>query len=38
VKPEIYLKSLETVMGSKKKAVVEINRKAFSAGYDFLKA
>jgi 2-oxoglutarate ferredoxin oxidoreductase subunit gamma len=38
VKPEIYLKSLETVMGSKKKAVVEINRKAFSGGYDFLKA
>jgi 2-oxoglutarate ferredoxin oxidoreductase subunit gamma len=38
VKPETYLKSLETVMGSKKKAVVEINRKAFAAGYEYLKA
>jgi 2-oxoglutarate ferredoxin oxidoreductase subunit gamma len=36
VKPEVYLKSMETVMGSKKKAVIEVNRKAFAAGYDFL--
>ncbi|MEN6376249.1 MAG: 2-oxoacid:acceptor oxidoreductase family protein [Smithella sp.] len=34
---DIYLKSLETVMGSRKKAAVEINRKAFAAGYDFVK-
>jgi 2-oxoglutarate ferredoxin oxidoreductase subunit gamma len=34
---EIYLKSLESIMGSKKKAIVEINRKAFSAGFDFVK-
>ena len=34
---DIYLKSLETVMGSRKKAAAEINRKAFAAGYDFVK-
>lgn len=34
---DIYLKSLETVMGSRKKAAVEINRRAFAAGYDFVK-
>lgn len=33
---ELYLKSLETYMGSKKKALVETNRKAFKAGYEFL--
>jgi 2-oxoglutarate ferredoxin oxidoreductase subunit gamma len=33
--PEQYLKSLETYMGSKKKALVETNRKAFKAGYEF---
>ncbi|MEQ8160846.1 MAG: 2-oxoacid:acceptor oxidoreductase family protein, partial [Smithellaceae bacterium] len=34
---DVYLKSLETVMGSRKKAAAEINRKAFAAGYDFVK-
>jgi len=34
---DIYLKSLETIMGSKKKALAEINRKAFAAGFDFVK-
>jgi 2-oxoglutarate ferredoxin oxidoreductase subunit gamma len=37
VPAEIYLKSLETIMGSKKKSAAEINRKAFSAGFDFIK-
>jgi 2-oxoglutarate ferredoxin oxidoreductase subunit gamma len=37
VPADIYLKSLETIMGSKKKAAAEVNRKAFSAGYDFVK-
>jgi 2-oxoglutarate ferredoxin oxidoreductase subunit gamma len=34
---DIYLKSLETIMGSKKKSAAEVNRKAFSAGFDFVK-
>jgi 2-oxoglutarate ferredoxin oxidoreductase subunit gamma len=34
---DIYLKSLETIMGSRKKALAEINRKAFAAGFDYLK-
>jgi len=37
VPADIYLNSLEMVMGSKKKAVIEINRKAFAAGYEYLK-
>lgn len=37
VPPDIYLHSMEEVMGSKKKAIVEINRRAFAAGYDYLK-
>jgi 2-oxoglutarate ferredoxin oxidoreductase subunit gamma len=37
VPAEIYLKSLETIMGSKKKSSTEINRKAFTAGFDFIK-
>jgi 2-oxoglutarate ferredoxin oxidoreductase subunit gamma len=37
VPPDIYLKSLETIMGSKKKSLAEINRKAFAAGFDFIK-
>ena len=37
VSPEIYLKSLENIMGSRKKALAEINRKAFAAGFDYLK-
>jgi 2-oxoglutarate ferredoxin oxidoreductase subunit gamma len=36
VPPDIYLNSLGEVMGSKKKSIIEINRKAFSAGYDYL--
>ena len=36
VPPDIYLSSLEEVMGSKKKSIIEINRKAFSAGFKFL--
>jgi 2-oxoglutarate ferredoxin oxidoreductase subunit gamma len=37
VKPEVYLKSLITIMGGKKQSLVEANRKAFAAGYDLLK-
>jgi Pyruvate:ferredoxin oxidoreductase and related 2-oxoacid:ferredoxin oxidoreductases, gamma subunit len=37
VTPDIYLKSLGTIMGSKKKSVAEVNRRAFAAGYDFVK-
>jgi len=37
VSADIYLKSLETIMGSKKKSAAEINRKAFAAGFDFIK-
>ncbi|MCK9362192.1 MAG: 2-oxoacid:acceptor oxidoreductase family protein [Syntrophales bacterium] len=36
VSPDIFLKSIETVMGSKKKEVVAMNRRAFEVGYDFL--
>lgn len=37
VSPEIFLKSLENIMGSQKKSVMEINKKAFAAGYDYIK-
>jgi 2-oxoglutarate ferredoxin oxidoreductase subunit gamma len=37
VPADVYLKSLGTIMGSKKKSVAEINQKAFAAGYDFVK-
>ena len=37
ISPDIYLKSLETIMGSRKKALAEINRKAFAAGFDYIK-
>ncbi len=37
VPADIYLKSLETIMGSRKKSAAEVNRKAFAAGYDFAK-
>jgi 2-oxoglutarate ferredoxin oxidoreductase subunit gamma len=33
VKPETYLKSVETIMGSKKKSHMESNRRAFEAGF-----
>ena len=36
VSAEMYLKNLESIMGSKKKPVVEINRKAFAAGFDYV--
>lgn len=35
--PEIYLKSLEEIMGSRKKSLAEINRQAFAAGYDYVR-
>ena len=37
VPADIYLKSLGTIMGSKKKSATEVNQKAFAAGYDFVK-
>jgi 2-oxoglutarate ferredoxin oxidoreductase subunit gamma len=37
VSAEMYLKTLESIMGSKKKAVAEVNRKAFAAGFDYVK-
>lgn len=37
VTPEIYLNSLESIMGSRKKALAELNKKAFSAGFDYVK-
>jgi 2-oxoglutarate ferredoxin oxidoreductase subunit gamma len=36
VTPDIYLKSLESIMGSKKKSVAEVNRSAFAAGFDYV--
>jgi 2-oxoglutarate ferredoxin oxidoreductase subunit gamma len=36
VSPDIYLKSLETIMGSRKKSLAEINKKAFNAGYHYV--
>jgi len=37
VSPDIYLKSLESIMGSKKKSLAEVNRKAFAVGFDHIK-
>ena len=37
VSPDIYLKSLESIMGSKKKSLAEVNRKAFAVGFDYIK-
>ncbi len=34
---EIYLKSLEPILGSRKKSAAEINHRAFSTGFDYLK-
>ena len=34
LKPESYLKSLKRIMGERKKAVIETNRKAFTAGFE----
>jgi len=36
VKPDVYLQSLKTIMGERKKSVLEVNRKAFMAGFDFM--
>jgi 2-oxoglutarate ferredoxin oxidoreductase subunit gamma len=38
VPPDIFLNSLQEVMGSKKKSLVELNNKAFAAGYEFTEA
>lgn len=37
ISSDIFLKSLETVMGNQKKSLMELNKKAFAAGYDFIK-
>ncbi len=34
VKPDTYLKSLQQILGNRKKSVMEVNKKAFAAGYD----
>ena len=36
VPPDVYLGSMAEVMGSKKKSIVETNRKAFWAGFNYL--
>ncbi len=36
VPPDIYLSSIEEVMGSKKRAIIDINRKAFKAGFEYV--
>lgn len=36
VAPEVFLRSLETILGGKKKSIMESNRKAFAAGYAYL--
>lgn len=36
VPPDIYLSSLETIMGSRRKSLAELNKKAFNAGFDYL--
>jgi 2-oxoglutarate ferredoxin oxidoreductase subunit gamma len=38
VSPETYLKSLKGIMGEKKRSVMEVNRKAFTAGYEMIKS
>lgn len=37
VTADIYLKTLETILGSKNKSVAELNRQAFASGLDYLK-
>jgi 2-oxoglutarate ferredoxin oxidoreductase subunit gamma len=37
VPPKIFLSSMEEVMGSKKKSILELNHRAFEAGYAYLK-
>jgi 2-oxoglutarate ferredoxin oxidoreductase subunit gamma len=36
VTAESYLKSLKSILGTKKKAAMEINRKAFEAGFNYI--
>jgi 2-oxoglutarate ferredoxin oxidoreductase subunit gamma len=36
VTPDIYLNNLETILGSKKKSVADLNRQAFTTGYNYL--
>jgi 2-oxoglutarate ferredoxin oxidoreductase subunit gamma len=33
---DIYLSSMEEVMGSKKRSIIDVNHKAFSAGFKYL--
>jgi 2-oxoglutarate ferredoxin oxidoreductase subunit gamma len=35
VPPDVFLNSMKEVMGSKKKSIIEVNNKAFAAGYEF---
>lgn len=37
VDPEVYMKSMETILGGRKKSVLDANRKAFEAGFRFMK-
>lgn len=37
VNADIYLQTLESIMGGKKKSIAELNRKAFIAGFDYIK-
>jgi Pyruvate/2-oxoacid:ferredoxin oxidoreductase gamma subunit len=36
VSAESYLKSLKSILGAKKKSAMEINRKAFEAGFNHI--
>jgi 2-oxoglutarate ferredoxin oxidoreductase subunit gamma len=36
ISPDAYLKSLKKIVGEKKKSIMDVNRKAFAAGYDLL--
>ena len=36
IAPDIYLTSLEEVMGSKKRSIIDVNHKAFTAGFEYL--
>ncbi|MEW6333480.1 MAG: 2-oxoacid:acceptor oxidoreductase family protein [Thermodesulfobacteriota bacterium] len=38
VPPDIYLGSMEEVMGSMRKSIIEINHRAFSAGFEYIEA
>ncbi|MDI6726827.1 MAG: 2-oxoacid:acceptor oxidoreductase family protein, partial [Smithellaceae bacterium] len=35
VPQEIFLQSIEAILGARKKSALEINRRAFSEGYDY---